>query len=56
MPGFDDPHDEPAREVVARLFPAREVIQLQLRELARMAANIHCMTQQQPLASASRVA
>ena len=49
MPGFDDPRDEPAREAVARLFPAREVIQLQLRELARMAANIHCMTQQQPI-------
>ena len=56
MPGFGDPHDEPAREAVTRLFPGREVIQLQLRELARMAANIHCMTQQQPLAIAPQVA
>ena len=49
MPGFDDPHDEPARETLTRLLPGREVVQLQLRELARMAGNIHCMTQQQPL-------
>ena len=50
LPGFDDPHDEPARETVARLLPGREVVQLQLRELARMAGNVHCMTQQQPVA------
>ena len=49
MPGFDDPHDEPACKTVARLLPGREVVQLQLRELARMAGNVHCMTQQQPL-------
>jgi len=49
MPGFDDPHDAPARETLARLLPGREVVQLQLRELARMAGNVHCMTQQQPL-------
>ncbi len=46
LPGFDDPHDEPARETVARLFPGREVVQLPLMQLARLAANIHCMTQQ----------
>ena len=49
MPGFDDPHDKPARETVARLFPGREVVQLPTIELARLAANIHCATQQQPL-------
>jgi agmatine deiminase len=52
MPGFDDPHDEPARETVDRLFPRREVVQLPLRQLARLAGNIHCMTQQQPLVHA----
>jgi agmatine deiminase len=49
VPGFDDPHDGPARETLARLFPGREVVQLPLVELARLAAGIHCMTQQQPL-------
>ncbi len=52
IPGFDDPHDEPARETVARLFPGREVVQLPLRQLARLAGNIHCMTQQQPTVQA----
>jgi len=49
VPGFDDPHDEPARETLTRLFPGREVVQLPTAELARVAGNIHCITQQQPL-------
>ncbi len=53
VPGFDDRHDEPARETLARLFPGRDVVQLQLRQLARMAGNIHCMTQQQPRGGAT---
>jgi agmatine deiminase len=48
VPGFGDPHDGPARETLARLFPGREVVQLPLVELARLAAGIHCITQQQP--------
>ena len=48
VPGFGDPHDAPARETLARLFPRRDVVQLHLRELSRLAGNIHCMTQQQP--------
>ena len=54
MPGFGDPHDAPARETLARLFPRRDVIQLHLRELSRLAGNIHCMTQQQPRTEARR--
>ena len=30
LPGFDDPHDGPARETLARLFPGREVVQVPL--------------------------
>ena len=48
VPGFGDPYDEPARETFARLFPGREVVQLHLPEVARLAGDIHCMTQQQP--------
>jgi agmatine deiminase len=50
MPGFADPNDESARRTVARLVPGREVVQLPLKQLARLAGNIHCMTQQQPSA------
>jgi agmatine deiminase len=50
MPGFGDPHDTPARATLARLFPGRDVVQVPLTELLRLAGGIHCMTQQQPLA------
>ena len=48
VPGFDDPADEAARGVLARLFPRRRVVQLQTVELAKADGNIHCITQQQP--------
>jgi agmatine deiminase len=48
VPGFDDPCDRPAREILGRLFPGRAVVQLPTTELARVAGNIHCITQQQP--------
>lgn len=49
VPGCDDPCDEPARETLARLSLGREVVQLPMPELARLAGDIHCITQQQPL-------
>ena len=50
MPGFGDPRDEEARAIVARLFPGRDVVQLQTMELAKADGNVHCVTQQQPAA------
>jgi agmatine deiminase len=50
MPAFDDPADEEARSVVARLFPRRTVVQIPTLELAKADGNIHCITQQQPIA------
>jgi agmatine deiminase len=48
VPGFDDPMDERARETLAVVFPDREIVQIETIELARVAGNIHCITQQQP--------
>jgi agmatine deiminase len=48
MPGFGDPADGAARDVLARLFPRRRIVQLQTLELAKADGNIHCITQQQP--------
>jgi agmatine deiminase len=48
MPGFDDPKDDEARDVLARLFPRRRIVQLPTLELAKADGNIHCITQQQP--------
>ena len=49
MPGFDDPADDVARDILARLYPGRAVIQLPTLELAKADGNIHCVTQQQPV-------
>ncbi len=50
MPAFGDPADEEARDIVARLFPRRTVVQVSTPELAKSDGNIHCITQQQPVA------
>jgi agmatine deiminase len=50
MPSFDDPADGEARDIVAHLFLGREVVQVPTLELAKADGNIHCITQQQPVA------
>ena len=50
MPAFGDPADDVARDVLARLFPRRTVVQVPTLELAKADGNIHCITQQQPVA------
>ena len=49
-PAFGDPADEEARAILARLFPRRAVVQVPTLELAKADGNIHCITQQQPIA------
>jgi len=51
VPVFDDPHDEPALETLARVFPGRTVVPIQSWALARSDGGIHCITQQQPAAA-----
>ena len=49
VPKFGDPHsDGAARELVHRLYPDRDVIQLTINNLAEGGGGIHCVTQQQP--------
>lgn len=49
MPAFDEPdHDAAAREVVARAFPDREVVQVPALDIFCGGGGIHCITQQQP--------
>ena len=47
-PSFNDPLDAEARAILARLFPAHEVVMVPGRELLLGGGNIHCLTQQQP--------
>lgn len=48
MPAFGDSNDEVAAQVIAGLFPDREVVSVPSREILLGGGNIHCITQQQP--------
>lgn len=48
MPGFGDPADETAKEILQGLFPEREVVQIYARDILIGGGNIHCITRQVP--------
>ena len=48
VPTFNDPNDRVALNILAKLFPNREVVGIACRDLVLGLGTIHCMTQQQP--------
>jgi agmatine deiminase len=50
-PCFGVETDAAAREVLARLFPGRDIVMVPAREILLGGGNIHCITQQQPRSS-----
>lgn len=48
VPGFDDPKDGAAVELLQKCFPEREIIQIYARDILIGGGNIHCITQQIP--------
>jgi agmatine deiminase len=52
MPLLDPKRDRVAANAVKRMFPERRVIGVQAREILLGGGNIHCITQQVPLAKA----
>lgn len=54
MSGFDDPADAKAKEILARCFPDREIIQLNALPITRGGGGIHCITQQLPKGEIAR--
>jgi len=50
MPGFGIDRDQDARNLLTRLFPDREVVQIDIADIALGGGGIHCITQQQPVA------
>jgi agmatine deiminase len=48
MPTFNDPNDRRALEILARLFPDRQVVGIHCGDLVWGLGTLHCMTQQQP--------
>ncbi|BBO71135.1 putative agmatine deiminase 1 [Desulfosarcina alkanivorans] len=51
MPIFNDPRDQDAVALLTRLFPERQVTAVRSREILLGGGNIHCITQQVPLAA-----
>ncbi|MEX2495512.1 MAG: agmatine deiminase family protein [Woeseia sp.] len=49
MPSFDDPADEPNRQILASCFPDREIIAIDCRDLVLGLGTFHCLTQQVPV-------
>ena len=48
IPSFNTPTDHAAREVFAKGFPDRDVVQVDVLAICPGGGGIHCMTQQQP--------
>ncbi len=48
VPGFGDPHDRHARDILQKLYPNHEIVQIYAREILLGGGNIHCIIQQQP--------
>ena len=48
VPGFVDPMDAVAMEILKELFPEREIVMVPGGEILLGGGNIHCITQQQP--------
>jgi len=48
LPIFNDPNDKLAIELLAKLYPDRQIIPIYAREILLGGGNIHCITQQVP--------
>jgi agmatine/peptidylarginine deiminase len=48
MPAFDDPADDIARDIIAELFPDREIRAVDSRALIRQHGGLHCAAMQIP--------
>lgn len=49
MPGYGDSKaDAEAKRIISECFPARQVIQVDCRDIVVGGGNIHCITQQEP--------
>jgi agmatine deiminase len=48
VPTFNDPNDRRALNIVAEMFPDRQVIGIGCADLVLGLGTLHCMTQQQP--------
>ena len=48
VPVYNDPNDTTALAIIQTLFPRREIVAIDVRELYKDGGMINCVTQQQP--------
>jgi Peptidylarginine deiminase and related enzymes len=48
VPNYNDPNDEVANNIIKKLYPGRQVIGIDCRNLFANGGMVHCVTQQQP--------
>jgi agmatine deiminase len=48
---FDDPNDDVAIDILAKVYPGREIVPHDARDIFACGGGIHCITQQQPKAT-----
>ncbi|MEI3605033.1 agmatine deiminase [Pseudogracilibacillus sp. SE30717A] len=49
LPIYSDPQDEKAIEIFKEMYPERQIVTINTREISFGGGNIHCITQQQPI-------
>ncbi len=49
VPNYNDPNDSTANGIIQKLYPDRQVVGIDVRELYKDGGMIHCVTQQQPI-------
>jgi len=49
VPNYNDSNDKIANDIIQKLYPDREVVGIDVRELYKNGGMIHCITQQQPI-------
>src|SRR5262249_6717227 len=54
VPTFNDSNDRQALQVLADVFPTRQVVGIHAADLVLGLGTLHCMTQQQPLQQPER--
>lgn len=52
VPNYNDPNDAVANNIIAGLYPGRTVVGIDVRNLYGNGGMVHCVTQQQPMATA----
>ena len=49
IPGFDDPADHEAAQIIAAAFPGRAIVQVDANPIVAGGGGIHCITYEEPL-------